>query len=111
MGQTYDKMHAFAAYGHLILRPDVEEAEKQLLAAAYADGRLVQADTDAFFNDDNEPEGPSPWESSGSTWLNSVRTPATATSWPRTTPEHPAPTRSAAWNYRQNRHENHSSGR
>jgi hypothetical protein len=62
MGPTIDRMHAFAAYGHLILRPDVEEAERQLLAAAHTEGRLVQADTEAYLNSDSDSETPSPWD-------------------------------------------------
>lgn len=54
-------MHAFAAYGHLILRPDADKAEEQLLEAAYEEGRLVRADTEAYLNGDG-PETPSPWD-------------------------------------------------
>ena len=61
MRPTIDRTHAFATYGHLILRPDADKAEEQLLEAAYDEGRLVRADTEAYLNGDG-PETPSPWD-------------------------------------------------
>src|SRR5690349_17243348 len=61
MRRTYDAMHAFAAYGHLVMRPDAARAEEEILAAAQAENRLPEADIQAYLNSEGDPEAPSPF--------------------------------------------------